>query len=61
MTRNSLEILKCSPSSELADKNFKMVWEMIVEESLDKILLIAVIKKLKKKFKITDFEIEAMI
>jgi hypothetical protein len=43
------------------DENFKMAWEMIIEESLDKILLIAVIKKLKKRFKITDFEIEAMI
>ena len=61
MMSNSYEILQCYPVEFIADENFKKVWEILIQESTDKIILIGVLARLKNKFKLTDFEIELMI
>ena len=61
MVSNSYEILQCYPSEHFSDKNFKMAWDMLSEESCDKIILISVLMRLKNRFNLTDFEIELMI
>jgi hypothetical protein len=38
-----------------------MAWDMLSEESSDKVILISVLMRLKSRFNLTDFEIELMI
>ena len=61
MQKNSLEVLKTNVFIETKDKNFNMAWDILTNESIDKLVLISVILKLKNKHNISNFEIEAMI